>query len=532
MMIDNSRTYWCDSCQVPVLGTKCGNCNSETRDIASSSFQPVFQDEINLLRNKFSISIPDTLKKFELWVSPSTYTYYHDGEPVFKLNGFEKQKVSVKVYNPIKKSLLEISEKKYLELIKLANLEFFQLYEYEAKNFIEKTIKKYRKKTIFVSFSGGKDSCVISRLTMDALGRSNILHLYSDTTIEFPDTYSFIQKFKNNYPLLPFVTCRSDQLDFFEIAEKIGPPSRILRWCCSTHKTNPLGNIVNVLNPTNGVLAFDGVRKAESTRRSNYQRISVDHKIGGETLARPIFNWTDFQVWLYIIIKNIPINSSYEKGFRRIGCLYCPFNSSWSEIMIKHYYKDYYQKWFDFLKRHAQTIKHKNPESYINGGWTSRAGGKGLDSYKSQLESYPCSLYDDSYYYQITSGDIKNIKEFLHPIGYQQIIQQDSESESFFIFDRKSSELLLIVELSYTDNALRIRYKANKYRRLLMQRIEKQLKKVQCCIHCGTCATICPTCAIKFTDNLFHVNEGLCTGCLKCVKHDCPSVKALHYIGV
>ncbi len=36
--------------------------------------------------------------------------------------------------------------------------------------------------------SGGKDSLVISCVVRKALGTDNILHMFSDTTIEYPDT--------------------------------------------------------------------------------------------------------------------------------------------------------------------------------------------------------------------------------------------------------------------------------------------------------------------------------------------------------
>ncbi|MCI5129220.1 MAG: hypothetical protein D3907_12150 [Candidatus Electrothrix sp. AUS3] len=90
--------------------------------------------------------------------------------------------------------------------------------------------------------------------------------------------------------MTPFVQAQS-KLDFFATARSIGSPSRILRWRCTTHKTNPLSKLINSMSPNIGVLTFDGIRRAESTRRSKYSRLSDQHKIAGET---------ELAVWIYI----------------------------------------------------------------------------------------------------------------------------------------------------------------------------------------------------------------------------------------
>ena len=43
------------------------------------------------------------------------------------------------------------------------------------------------------------------------------------------------------------------------------------------------------------------------------------------TLA-PIFNWTDTDVWDFIREHNLPYCDLYDKGFHRIGCMFCPMS--------------------------------------------------------------------------------------------------------------------------------------------------------------------------------------------------------------
>jgi len=528
-MKNGKRAYWCDHCLVYVLGVECGHCKRKTRDISSAYLQPVFQSEIEYLKTGFILDGITNLNSNEIWVSPSSNTYYFQGKPVFKLGiSTEKNEYELLRGNHIKSSFLSRTKEEYFEIINSANQKYIQHIEYEAKCFIANVLKTYKNRSFFVSYSGGKDSSVVSHLVMQTLGRSNVLHIFADTTIELPETYKFIERYKRKHPLTPFITCKTE-MDFFDLSEKIGPPSRILRWCCSTHKTNPLGQIVGVLNPGNGVLAFEGVRKSESTRRSHYERITVDHKIGGEVITRPILEWSDLEIWIYIILKKLEVNYSYEQGFRRVGCLYCPFNSNWSEKLIADYYPEKNKLWIQHLSAHASNINHPNPNSFIGGGWRVRAGGKGGDCYKSNLESVPCELYDDSHNYQIIAGDIHKLKNFLRPFGPQQVIHQDEGFESFVVKSKLSLNILMIVEISYEDQIVRIRYLTESNRLLLRQRTEKQIKKLQCCINCGSCNNACHIGAIRGND-FSSINEKLCSSCLKCVSHDCPAVKSLHYL--
>lgn len=261
-MKNGKRAYWCDHCLVYVLGAECGCCRRKTRDISSAYLQPVFQSEIEYLKTDFILDGITNLNSNEIWVSPSSNTYYFQGKPVFKLGiSTEKNEYELLRGNHIKSSFLSRTKEEYFEIINSANQKYIQHIEYEAKCFIANVLKTYKNRSFFVSYSGGKDSSVVSHLVMQTLGRSNVLHIFADTTIELPETYKFIERYKRKHPLTPFITCKTE-MDFFDLSEKIGPPSRILRWCCSTHKTNPLGQIVGVLNPVNGVWHLRGLEKA------------------------------------------------------------------------------------------------------------------------------------------------------------------------------------------------------------------------------------------------------------------------------
>jgi len=521
------RAYWCDSCHVPLLGKQCLACGSKGRDLCAASLVPVFRPEIQYLKKLVDGDIQPLLKEGEIWVAPGHYNYYCQGKVIFKLAA-NTDKVTIPSDARELKPLAR-TRKEWLATLQQANRKYIEDLQYEAEGFIRQTVAGHGNKTTLISFSGGKDSTVTSHLVMNGLGRSDVLHIFADTTIEFPDTYTYIKDFQQQHPLTPFIQSKS-KLDFFQTAESIGPPSRIMRWCCTTHKTNPLAKLIDSMSPEQGVLTFDGVRKSESSRRSKYPRVSNKHKIAREVLGRPILEWTDLDVWLYLLFHELLFNQAYRKGFRRVGCLYCPFNSEWSQEMIGDRYPKKGKKWQIFLSDQAERMQHPNPEVFVQWGWRARAGGRGLDHYKSAIESIPCQLSADAVMYQLLSGDIRLVRHFLRPFGRQSMVSSDEFAETFLIHDHKTHEILASVEVGYVDQAIRINYLIKKYRRLFQQRIEKQLKKLQGCLFCGACGAKCKLKALS-SEGEFQVDGAKCISCLGCVSHKCPVVKSLHYKG-
>lgn len=522
------RTFWCDTCHVPLMGEFCFACGTAGRDICSATLVPVFTPELQYLKKQVDSSLHPLLKEGEIWISPGNCTYFCQGIPVLKLVAGNGKATLLNPPDHIRP--LHRSKKKWLHTLKKANKGHMEHLQYEAEDFIRSTIASFKGKTAMVSFSGGKDSTVVSHLVMSALGRSDVLHIFADTSIEFPDTYHYLNLFQRQHPLTPFIKRRS-KLDFFKTARQIGPPSRILRWCCTTHKTNPLSGLIDSMSPEKGVLTFDGVRKAESSRRSNYPRISDKHKIAREILARPIIEWSDLAVWLYLLTHELTFNQAYKYGFRRVGCLYCPFNSDWSQNMIKYRYPAKGKKWQRFLMDQAKRMNHPNPENFADQGWRARAGGRGLDHYKTSIESAPCILSDNAVMYQLVNGSIRLVHHFLRPLGPQSMVSRDDFSLIFLIHDPKTNAILASVEVGFEDHAVRVNYLLKKWRRVFQQRIEKQLKKLQVCIFCGACAAKCKTKALE-ADGRFIVDPDKCKSCLACVKFKCPVVKSLSYKGI
>ena len=100
-----------------------------------------------------------------------------------------------------------------------ANEKYLNNIIYEAEQYIVQILEKYKKDNYIptVSFSGGKDSSVVSRLVMDALQDNTVIHMFGDTTLEFHETYIYVnEKFRRENPRVPMIPSETEN-DFFKM---------------------------------------------------------------------------------------------------------------------------------------------------------------------------------------------------------------------------------------------------------------------------------------------------------------------------
>lgn len=226
------------------------------------------------------------------------------------------------------------------------NRQIMKLLEQSTVKKIVAIYEKYNERLdcFHVAFSGGKDSCVLLDLVKKALPQGSFVVVFGDTGMEFPDTYVVIRQTQQqcNAEQIPFYVAKS-HLDPKESWALFGPPSRVLRWCCSVHKSTPqtlkLREVTGNADYTG--LAFVGVRAEESSTRAEYEYESYGKKQKGQYSHNSILEWTSAEVWLYICANNITINNAYKKGSARVGCICCPMGGGKASFMERANYPNY-----------------------------------------------------------------------------------------------------------------------------------------------------------------------------------------------
>lgn len=350
--------------------------------------------------------------------------------------------------------------------------------------------KRYKKKLdcFHVAFSGGKDSMVLLELVKKALPKDAFIVVFGDTKMEFPDTYDLVD--------IVEAQCKKDGIAFYRAASHLdppdswrmfGPPSRVLRWCCTVHKAAPQTlKIREVLNKNDYVGAdFVGVRAAESLRRSEYEFESYGKKQKGQHSQNPILDWTSAEVWMYIYSKKLPINDTYKKGNSRAGCLFCPMGGGKADSIRRKSYSQEIEIFMDIIK---STINDDNMDTYIsNGGWAGRKNGRDIINNPMR---YHEEIREGRLFINVTnpSSDWKEWIKTLGDLPFEYNFQENADG--------------------YTVSL------PAKYNKTTEGKYFKQVfHKAAYCVGCKVCEANCRYGCLKFENGL-HITD--CKHCLQC----------------
>lgn len=538
--IDKSEIYYCTKCNTPIFDKRCSVCNKEGTYLGTD-IRPVFPEERLLI--EVIAGEPFKYAGKSIW-NTSGNNYFINGkkhrfiikEVIEKIDANEIREEIKKNKEQNKKYEEEFYNQEYVKNFIKANKIRYNSIVTEAHDYIKRISQDYTADTMFVSFSGGKDSTVTSDLVMSALNNDKIIHIYGDTTLEYPETKDYLDEFKKKHPATPVLVAKNKDQDFNELCKVIGPPSRVMRWCCTIFKTGAITRkIDSTFKNKIKVLTFQGLRRNESLARSKYERESAGAKITKQQTVAPIIDWLDFDVWLYILTRKIPFNNAYRKGFARVGCWCCPNNSSWSEYLSNVYMKEQYDIFHDILLNFAKQIGKPDPCEYISsGGWKARQGGNGLNYSSNAILSFkPCVLEENAYNFELNKPIDDTLYELFKPFGILDFNIGNKRLGEVYVLDKRTKEPILKLKGKVGQNLLKVSilkttkvFNNSKNTEML---IKNQVTKFQTCIGCMACESVCKFNAItikhlekqdgeKF-NILYKIDESKCVSCLECVKH-------------
>lgn len=201
---------------------------------------------------------------------------------------------------------------------------------------------KYQDYGFHLAFSGGKDSQVIYELCkMAGVKFRPVMRI---TTLDPPELMRFIRK---NYPDVVF---ERSKINFYKlIVKKKCLPTRRIRYCCQYLKESSGAGTVTIL----------GIRKQESSIRGRRNELELSNRKYSNTLDQftidtenkvvciegkdkimlsPIIHWSSYDVWQFIWSKHIEYCELYDKGYTRIGCMFCPMSPTRAKMLDRKRY--------------------------------------------------------------------------------------------------------------------------------------------------------------------------------------------------
>lgn len=200
----------------------------------------------------------------------------------------------------------------------------------------EKLALRYSAEGFYLAFSGGKDSQALYHVAQLAGVRFEA-H-YALTTLDPPELVRFI---RSHYP---DVINNLPKLTFAQLCiKKKALPTGLMRFCCAELKETQGA----------GTVTLTGVRRQESVKRSKRREAEITGRKGpkfrgtleqfdqftrekeiegvqcvkgkDKIIINPIIDWSEADVWYFLneVVK-VEHCSLYDKGWRRLGCLFCP----------------------------------------------------------------------------------------------------------------------------------------------------------------------------------------------------------------
>lgn len=272
-----------------------------------------------------------------------------------------------------------LAERKHtLKFLREMNLESKII---QTKYLIKEAAREFGLEKVYISYSGGKDSTVLSHIAKSIY--PDILHIFANTTNEYPETLQHIkwEKEKNGTNIITVlpIDCHGELWTFKKVVERYGYPmfskriSNAIRTyqhalsertkqnsqdyinrnfkrydkykelpisdkCCDKLKKEPLHRKAKELGLECAIL---GILASESYQREKdwlEHGCNVFHK-RKDNQSRPLAFWTDDDILEYISKYNVKIPKLYEKGYSRNGCMYCGFGVHLEPLHCNRYQK-------------------------------------------------------------------------------------------------------------------------------------------------------------------------------------------------
>lgn len=526
-----TEVHWCSKCRVPVLQEVsqadkgiCPKCGNRMKYMATD-VRPVFPEERLLLEILLKKKPNEYIEK-SVWAVNSRY--YIDGKTVSLPSELFKTADANEIARQLEEHKAENSYRFFNEIIRCfveANAARLNYIKDEACRFINEEASKFPEENVVISFSGGKDSTATADVVIKSLSNPHLVHIFGNTTLEFPYTTEYAKRYREEHPQAIFKVAMNREQVFMDVCEDIGPPARMMRWCCSMFKTGPITRVINSLYRNKQILTFYGIRKSESVSRSKYNRVEDDAesvKIQQQTVASPIFFWKDLDVWLYLLAEDVDFNEAYRLGYDRVGCWCCPNNNQRAQFLSRIYMPEKSKEWRDFLIEFAKRIGKPDPEVYVDeGSWKARQGGNGLAAAGDvKIRFSNCTSEEYAKIYRLVRSFDDELVGMFVPFGRVAPELGQKLLHEVLVLDPKTNVPILSIQPFEHDgyeHAVKVRTMNVVDHDGLQRLVGYQIRKFNACRQCLKCESLCRAGAITIAGGKYYIDQKKCIHCKMCM---------------
>lgn len=176
---------------------------------------------------------------------------------------------------------------------------------------LKKTSGQFKPEKVAVAFKGGKDTMVMLHIIRSIYkGKVPFKLMFNDTTMEFRQTYEFIEKMRKLWNLdLKVVKHSPRELQKFHALKDPAAKNELARLMKITA-------IANALKKYKFKAFMAAIRRDEHPARAK-EKYFVKKK--DHTRIHPMLHFTEKDIWDYIHLFGVPYSKLYDKGYRSVG---------------------------------------------------------------------------------------------------------------------------------------------------------------------------------------------------------------------
>ena len=160
---------------------------------------------------------------------------------------------------------------------------------------------------LYVACSFQKEASVILDMLFAIEPAARVFTL--DTGVLFPETYETWRRIEQRYGV-EIDVYRGEWIDGLWLRD---PDA-----CCGMRKVGPLERALS------GVDAWiTGLRRDQSPNRAGTAKLGPDDGHPGKLKCAPLADWSEQDVWRYIVANDVPYHPLHDRGYGSIGCTHC-----------------------------------------------------------------------------------------------------------------------------------------------------------------------------------------------------------------
>jgi phosphoadenosine phosphosulfate reductase len=160
---------------------------------------------------------------------------------------------------------------------------------------------------LYVACSFQKEASVILDMLLAIEPEARVFTL--DTGVLFPETYETWRRIEEHYGI---------EIDVYRGEWIDGLWQRDPDACCGMRKVEPLERALGEVRAW-----ITGLRRDQSPTRASTPKLGPDDGHPGKFKCAPLADWSEKDVWRYIVENEVPYHPLHDRGYDSIGCTHC-----------------------------------------------------------------------------------------------------------------------------------------------------------------------------------------------------------------